>query len=123
MGGLDIIGYRFYGGYHLDIKTGQVTHAQRAINLTLTRAEENLLTAFLERPRRVIRRDSAVAFGAFMSDRRLDDCVYLLKKKLGLGKNELIVADRGRGYVLDTDDVQPVYRPEAEEARILAAAA
>jgi tetratricopeptide (TPR) repeat protein len=123
MGGLDIVGYRFYRGYHLDAETGQVTHAQRVINVTLTRAEANLLTTFLKRPRQVLRRDSAIAFGTFMSSRRLDDCVYLLKKKLGLGKDELIVAARGRGYVLDTDDVQPTYRSDAEEARILAAAA
>ena len=123
MGSSDIVGYRFYGGYHLDISMGRVTHVQKAIDLTLTRAEVNVLTAFLEHRRQIIRRNSAVAFGGLMSDRRLDDCVYLLKKKLSLGADELIVAVRGQGYVLNTDDVQPVFRPETEEARILAAAA
>lgn len=78
--------------------------------LPLSSAEQRLLQAFLQRPRRVLSRDTLLqmtrAEGAEVSDRSIDLAVSRLRAKLGddaRASAPLLRTVRGEGYSLDCE--------------------
>ena len=73
----------------------------------LSSAEYRLLSAFVERPRRVLTRDQLLdatrGQGVVVADRAIDLAVSRLRQKLSAsrGGEQLICTIRGEGYIFD----------------------
>lgn len=93
----------FGGGFTLDCVRRVLTNPAGAA-IALTAAEFNLLQAFLERPNRVLSRDTIAdltkreSWDAF--DRSIDTQISRLRKKLEEGGGDVIQTVRGEGYML-----------------------
>jgi two-component system OmpR family response regulator len=83
------------------------------VAMPLSNAEFRLLTAFIERPGRVLSRDTLIeltrAAGVDVNDRSIDLAVSRLRAKLGDSPKEprLIKTLRGEGYLFDAQVQEP----------------
>ncbi|HYP32528.1 MAG TPA: helix-turn-helix domain-containing protein, partial [Burkholderiaceae bacterium] len=75
----------------------------------LSSAEYRLLSAFVERPRRVLTRDQLLdatrGQGVVVADRAIDLAVSRLRQKLSAAQDgeQLICTIRGEGYIFDAE--------------------
>lgn len=102
--------YRF-AGWTFDARRREL-RSPSGVTVPLSSGEFRLLSAFLERPQRVISRDQLLDFvrgdGADVFDRAVDVQISRLRKKLnGEDGTELIVTVRNEGYMFA---VRPVMR-------------
>ena len=102
--------YRF-AGWSFDPRRRELSSPER-VSVALSSGEFRLLSAFLERPQRVLSRDQLLDLARGPStevfDRAIDVQVSRLRKKLAdHGGSDLIVTVRSEGYMLA---VRPVLR-------------
>jgi DNA-binding response OmpR family regulator len=96
--------YRF-AGWELDLRARRLASPDGE-PVSLTRGEFNLLTAFLQSPRRVLSREQLLAASRVhdeeVFDRSIDVQILRLRRKLETDPSqpELIRTERGVGYVL-----------------------
>lgn len=93
--------YRF-SGWSLDIDRRQLRDAQGIIT-PLSEGEFSLLRAFVERPQRVLTRDQLLEYSRGENseayDRAIDTQISRLRRKLGVGNDDLIRTIRNEGYM------------------------
>ncbi|QEW06008.1 response regulator [Nitrincola iocasae] len=93
----------FFSGWTLNKDTRELSHEDGREN-TLTTAEFNLLSAFLERPRFVLSRDQLLTItsgrAAEVFDRTIDNQVSRLRRKIEIDPShpQIIVTVRAGGY-------------------------
>ena len=91
------------GTFTVDLDARTITSPDDE-EITLTGAEFDLLTCFIERPGRVLSRDQLMDWTrgqrADVFDRTIDVQVSRLRKKLSTGSEAVIKTARGAGYVL-----------------------
>jgi two-component system, OmpR family, response regulator len=95
-----------FEGWRFDRVLRQLTSPQGVL-VVLSNAEFRLLSAFVDRPGRVLSRDQLIdltrAPGVEVNDRSIDLCVSRLRQKLGDSPKDpsLIRTLRGEGYLFD----------------------
>ncbi|MBQ1761484.1 MAG: response regulator transcription factor [Aquincola sp.] len=97
-----------FAGWQLDRLRRQLLSPQQVV-VSLSNAEYRLLNAFVERPGRVLSRDTLIdltrAAGVEVNDRSIDLGVSRLRQKLGDTSRQpvLIRTVRGEGYLFDAE--------------------
>jgi len=97
-----------FAGWKFDRLRRQLMSPQQVV-VPLSSAEYRLLSAFVERPRRVLTRDQLLdatrGQGVVVADRAIDLAVSRLRQKLSAcgDGDQLICTVRGEGYVFDAD--------------------
>jgi two-component system OmpR family response regulator len=97
-----------FAGWRFDRLKRQLLSPQQVV-VPLSSAEYRLLTAFVERPRRVLTRDQLLdatrGQGVIVADRAIDLAVSRLRQKLSAAPDgeQLICTIRGEGYIFDTE--------------------
>jgi len=98
-----------FSGWKFDRLKRQLVSPLQVV-VPLSSAEYRLLSAFVERPRRVLTRDQLLdatrGQGVVVADRAIDLAVSRLRQKLsasGAEGEQLICTVRGEGYVFDAD--------------------
>ena len=97
-----------FAGWRFDRLKRQLVSPQRVV-VPLSSAEYRLLSAFVERPRRVLTRDQLLdatrGQGVVVADRAIDLAVSRLRQKLSAaqGGEQLICTIRGEGYIFDAE--------------------
>jgi two-component system OmpR family response regulator len=93
--------YRF-AGWNFDVERRVLRDAQGNVT-SLSEGEFSLLRAFVERPQRVLSRDQLLEYarGAHSDayDRAIDTQISRLRRKLGIGNDDLIRTIRNEGYM------------------------
>ncbi len=95
-----------FAGWRFDRLKRQLLSPQQVV-VPLSSAEYRLLSAFVERPRRVLTRDQLLdatrGQGAGVADRAIDLAVSRLRQKLSAAPDgeQLICTIRGEGYIFD----------------------
>jgi len=95
-----------FAGWRFDRLKRQLLSPQQVV-VPLSSAEYRLLSAFVERPRRVLTRDQLLdatrGQGVVVADRAIDLAVSRLRQKLSAaqGGEQLICTIRGEGYIFD----------------------
>jgi two-component system OmpR family response regulator len=95
-----------FAGWRFD-RLKRLLLSPRGVVVPLSNAEYRLLSAFVERPRRVLTRDQLLdatrGEGAVVADRAIDLAVSRLRQKLSAseGGDQLICTIRGEGYIFD----------------------
>ena len=97
-----------FAGWRFDRLKRQLLSPQQVV-VPLSSAEYRLLSAFVERPRRVLTRDQLLdatrGQGVVVADRAIDLAVSRLRQKLSAaqGGEQLICTIRGEGYIFDAE--------------------
>ena len=97
-----------FAGWRFDRLKRQLLSPQQVV-VPLSSAEYRLLSAFVERPRRVLSRDQLLdatrGQGVVVADRAIDLAVSRLRQKLSTaqGGEQLICTIRGEGYIFDAE--------------------
>jgi two-component system OmpR family response regulator len=97
-----------FAGWRFDRIKRQLMSPQQVV-VPLSSAEFRLLSAFVERPRRVLTRDQLLdatrGQGVVVADRAIDLAVSRLRQKLSTSRDgpQLICTIRGEGYVFDAE--------------------
>ena len=97
-----------FAGWRFDRLKRQLLSPQQVV-VPLSSAEYRLLSAFIERPRRVLTRDQLLdatrGQGVVVADRAIDLAVSRLRQKLSTapGGEQLICTIRGEGYIFDAE--------------------
>ncbi len=97
-----------FAGWRFDRLKRQLVSPQQVV-VPLSSAEYRLLSAFVERPRRVLTRDQLIdatrGQGVVVADRAIDLAVSRLRQKLAVteGGEQLICTIRGEGYIFDAE--------------------
>jgi len=97
-----------FAGWRFDRLKRQLVSPQQVV-VPLSSAEYRLLSAFVERPRRVLTRDQLLdatrGQGVVVADRAIDLAVSRLRQKLSAaqGGEQLICTIRGEGYIFDAE--------------------
>ena len=97
-----------FAGWRFDRLKRQLLSPQRVV-VPLSSAEYRLLSAFVERPRRVLTRDQLLdatrGQGVVVADRAIDLAVSRLRQKLSAAQDggQLICTIRGEGYIFDAE--------------------
>ena len=97
-----------FAGWRFDRLKRQLLSPQQVV-VPLSSAEYRLLSAFVERPRRVLTRDQLLdatrGQGVVVADRAIDLAVSRLRQKLSTAKDgeQLICTIRGEGYIFDAE--------------------
>jgi two-component system OmpR family response regulator len=97
-----------FAGWRFDRLKRQLLSPQQVV-VPLSSAEYRLLSAFVERPRRVLTRDQLLdatrGQGVVVSDRAIDLAVSRLRQKLSAVQDgeQLICTIRGEGYIFDAE--------------------
>ena len=97
-----------FAGWRFDRLKRQLLSPQQVV-VPLSSAEYRLLTAFVERPRRVLTRDQLLdatrGQGVVVADRAIDLAVSRLRQKLSAARDgaQLICTIRGEGYIFDAE--------------------
>ena len=97
-----------FAGWRFDRLKRQLLSPQQVV-VPLSSAEYRLLSAFVERPRRVLTRDQLLdatrGQGVVVADRAIDLAVSRLRQKLSAsqGGEQLICTIRGEGYIFDSE--------------------
>ena len=97
-----------FAGWRFDRLKRQLLSPQQVV-VPLSSAEYRLLSAFVERPRRVLTRDQLLdatrGQGVVVADRAIDLAVSRLRQKLAAsaGGEQLICTIRGEGYIFDAE--------------------
>ena len=97
-----------FAGWRFDRLKRQLLSPQQVV-VPLSSAEYRLLSAFVERPRRVLTRDQLLdatrGQGAVVSDLAIDLAVSRLRQKLAAAQDgeQLICTIRGEGYIFDAE--------------------
>ena len=95
-----------FAGWRFDRLKRQLLSPQQVV-VPLSTAEYRLLSAFVERPRRVLTRDQLLdatrGQGVVVADRAIDLAVSRLRQKLAAVQDgvQLICTIRGEGYIFD----------------------
>ena len=95
-----------FAGWRFDRLKRQLLSPQQVV-VPLSSAEYRLLSAFVERPRRVLTRDQLLdatrGQGVVVADRAIDLAVSRLRQKLSTAQDgeQLICTIRGEGYIFD----------------------
>jgi two-component system OmpR family response regulator len=95
-----------FAGWRFDRLKRQLLSPQQVV-IPLSSAEYRLLSAFVERPRRVLTRDQLLdatrGQGVVVADRAIDLAVSRLRQKLAAAPDgsQLICTIRGEGYIFD----------------------
>ncbi|MBO9498113.1 MAG: response regulator transcription factor [Novosphingobium sp.] len=93
--------YRF-AGWTLDVERRVLRDAQGTIT-SLSEGEFSLLRTFVERPQRVLTRDQLLEYARGANcdayDRAIDTQISRLRRKLGIGSDDLIRTIRNEGYM------------------------
>ena len=97
-----------FAGWRFDRLKRQLLSPQQVV-VPLSSAEYRLLSAFVERPRRVLTRDQLLdatrGQGVVVADRAIDLAVSRLRQKLSAAQDgeQLICTIRGEGYIFDAE--------------------
>ena len=97
-----------FAGWRFDRLKRQLVSPQQVV-VPLSSAEYRLLSAFVERPRRVLTRDQLLdatrGQGVVVADRAIDLAVSRLRQKLSAAQDgeQLICTIRGEGYIFDAE--------------------
>ena len=97
-----------FAGWRFDRLKRQLLSPQQVV-VPLSSAEYRLLSAFVERPRRVLTRDQLLdatrGQGVVVADRAIDLAVSRLRQKLAAAPDgeQLICTIRGEGYIFDAE--------------------
>ena len=97
-----------FAGWRFDRLKRQLVSPQQVV-VPLSSAEYRLLSAFVERPRRVLTRDQLLdatrGQGVVVADRAIDLAVSRLRQKLSATQDgeQLICTIRGEGYIFDAE--------------------
>ncbi len=97
-----------FAGWRFDRLKRQLLSPQQVV-VPLSNAEHRLLSAFVERPRRVLTRDQLLdatrGHGVVVADRAIDLAVSRLRQKLSTAPDgeHLICTIRGAGYIFDAE--------------------
>ena len=97
-----------FAGWRFDRLKRQLLSPQQVV-VPLSSAEYRLLSAFVERPRRVLTRDQLLdatrGQGVVVADRAIDLAVSRLRQKLSTAQDgeQLICTIRGEGYIFDAE--------------------
>jgi two-component system, OmpR family, response regulator len=97
-----------FAGWRFDRLKRQLVSPQQVV-VPLSSAEYRLLSAFVERPRRVLTRDQLLdatrGQGVVVADRAIDLAVSRLRQKLSTAPDgaQLICTIRGEGYIFDAE--------------------
>ncbi|MFL6695834.1 MAG: response regulator [Vitreoscilla sp.] len=97
-----------FAGWRFDRLKRQLMSPQQ-VAVPLSSAEYRLLSAFVERPRRVLTRDQLLdatrGQGVVVADRAIDLAVSRLRQKLSTAPDgaQLICTIRGEGYIFDAE--------------------
>ena len=97
-----------FAGWRFDRLKRQLLSPQQVL-VPLSSAEYRLLSAFVERPRRVLSRDQLLdatrGQGVVVADRAIDLAVSRLRQKLATAPDgeQLICTIRGEGYIFDAE--------------------
>ena len=97
-----------FAGWRFDRLKRQLLSPQQVV-VPLSSAEYRLLSAFVERPRRVLTRDQLLdatrGEGVVVADRAIDLAVSRLRQKLSTAQDggQLICTIRGEGYIFDAE--------------------
>ena len=97
-----------FAGWRFDRLKRQLVSPQQVV-VPLSSAEYRLLSAFVERPRRVLTRDQLLdatrGQGVVVADRAIDLAVSRLRQKLAAAQDgeQLICTIRGEGYIFDAE--------------------
>jgi two-component system OmpR family response regulator len=97
-----------FAGWRFDRLKRQLLSPQQVV-VPLSSAEYRLLSAFVERPRRVLTRDQLLdatrGQGVVVADRAIDLAVSRLRQKLATapGGEQLVCTIRGEGYIFDAE--------------------
>ena len=97
-----------FAGWRFDRLKRQLLSPQQVV-VPLSSAEYRLLSAFVERPRRVLTRDQLLdatrGQGVVVADRAIDLAVSRLRQKLSTAEDgeQLICTIRGEGYIFDAE--------------------
>jgi len=97
-----------FAGWRFDRLKRQLRSPQQVV-VPLSSAEYRLLSAFVERPRRVLTRDQLLdatrGQGVVVADRAIDLAVSRLRQKLSATQDgeQLICTIRGEGYIFDAE--------------------
>ena len=97
-----------FAGWRFDRLKRQLLSPQQVV-VPLSSAEYRLLSAFVERPRRVLTRDQLLdatrGQGVVVADRAIDLAVSRLRQKLSAAEEggQLICTIRGEGYIFDAE--------------------
>jgi two-component system OmpR family response regulator len=97
-----------FAGWRFDRLKRQLL-SPRQVVVPLSSAEYRLLSAFVERPRRVLTRDQLLdatrGQGVVVADRAIDLAVSRLRQKLSAAQDgeQLICTIRGEGYIFDAE--------------------
>ena len=97
-----------FAGWRFDRLKRQLLSPQKVV-VPLSSAEYRLLSAFVERPRRVLTRDQLLdatrGQGVVVADRAIDLAVSRLRQKLSAAQDgeQLICTIRGEGYIFDAE--------------------
>ena len=97
-----------FAGWRFDRLKRQLLSPQKVV-VPLSSAEYRLLSAFVERPRRVLTRDQLLdatrGQGVVVADRAIDLAVSRLRQKLSTAQDgeQLICTIRGEGYIFDAE--------------------
>jgi two-component system OmpR family response regulator len=93
--------YRF-SGWSFDVER-RVLHDARGTITSLSEGEFSLLRTFVERPQRVLSRDQLLEYARGANsdayDRAIDTQISRLRRKLGIGNDDLIRTIRNEGYM------------------------
>ena len=105
-----------FAGWRFDRLKHQLLSPQQVV-VPLSSAEYRLLSAFVERPRRVLSRDQLLDAtrgpGVVVADRAIDLAVSRLRQKLATAPDggQLICTIRGEGYIFDAEVRQDTRAP------------
>ena len=111
-----------FAGWRFDRLKRQLLSPQQVV-VPLSSAEYRLLSAFVERPRRVLTRDQLLdatrGQGVVVADRAIDLAVSRLRQKLSAAQDgeQLICTIRGEGYIFDAEGQRAQARFSAIVAR------